>query len=353
MQVAAGLPSSLNDGFSCANGPFPNLAPLAYDDSFSTPFNTAVTGNVTSNNGNGADKDPEGTALTVTTAPVVAPTHGAVMLAANGAFTYTPAASYFGTDTFTYKVSDAAGLTATAVVTITIAPPVANLVTVKTRASATGTPGVGQTVVFSIIVTNNGPDAVPNPSLTDLTPAGLTYAGHTVSQGSYFAGTGLWTIGALANGANAALTISATVNAGQEGNAITNTATAAIGGNTDLTTVGDDLTEQITVNKASLRIAKTANKAGPVSVGTVITYTYDVTNNGNVSVSTVSVNDTHNATGTLPQPGSETLFLDAAPVGDSTDVSPSNNVWSVIGPGDTVRFKTAYTVQQSDIDLLQ
>ena len=128
--------------------------------------------------------------------------------------------------------------------------PSSNLVTTKTRSSATATPAVGQTVSYLITVTNNGPSATTNVSLTDTLPTGLTAAGGNgaVSQGSYNAGTGLWTVGSLANGASATLALVGTVNPGQGGQTITNTTTAAsTPDQQDPTTGGDDLLETITV----------------------------------------------------------------------------------------------------------
>ena len=88
-----------------------------------------------------------------------------------------------------------------------------------------------------------------NVSLSDLLPAGMTATVNngTVTQGSYNAATGLWTIGTLANGAVATLTLEGTVDAGQGGNTITNTTTAAEGDQPDPSTAGDDLEEDVTV----------------------------------------------------------------------------------------------------------
>ncbi len=125
-----------------------------------------------------------------------------------------------------------------------------DLVTVKNLSSASATPNVGDTVTFEIEVSNNGVGEATGVSLTDLIPAGLTATGAngTVSSGSYDAGTGLWTLGTLADGASATLRIEGTVDAGQGGNTITNTlASAALGDQTDSTTDGDDLIETVTV----------------------------------------------------------------------------------------------------------
>jgi large repetitive protein len=99
------------------------------------------------------------------------------------------------------------------------APAAADLRLAKT-ASAT-TVQVGQQVTFTVTVTNDGPDQATGVEVLDLLPAGLTFVGSTQSQGSYNSGTGVWTVGTLANGASATLTLTATLTASS---AVTNTA---------------------------------------------------------------------------------------------------------------------------------
>lgn len=86
------------------------------------------------------------------------------------------------------------------------------------------TPGEGQEVTFTVTVTNEGPDDARRVVLRDMLPAGLTYNGHTTSQGIYEETSGVWEIGDLASGAAAELTITATVDAGTAGQTLTNTA---------------------------------------------------------------------------------------------------------------------------------
>ena len=50
------------------------------------------------------DTDPDGDPLTAVL--VTGPSHGTLTLNANGSFTYTPAANFTGTDSFTYRASD-------------------------------------------------------------------------------------------------------------------------------------------------------------------------------------------------------------------------------------------------------
>ena len=121
--------------------------------------------------------------------------------------------------------------------------PAADLVTVKTLLSGDATPDEGETVTFQITVTNNGGDPATGVSLTDLLPPGLTATASNgaVSQGSYDPATGIFSVGDIAVGETATLTLEGTVDVGQGGNTITNITTAAIGNQLDPSTAGDDL----------------------------------------------------------------------------------------------------------------
>jgi hypothetical protein len=93
--------------------------------------------------------------------------------------------------------------------------------------------------------------------------------------------------------------------------------------------------------------------ATALAVGDVVTYRYDVSNTGNVTMSNVGVSDSHNGHGTLPVPGGEVILTDAGTPSDSTDATAANGQWSSLAPADTVRFTATYTVNQTDVDLLQ
>ena len=80
-----------------------NDAPVAVNDSDSTPEDTAVVIDLTSN-----DVDPDSSPLYVL--DVSNPTNGSVVNNNDGTVTYTPDTSYNGADSFTYVVSDHANL---------------------------------------------------------------------------------------------------------------------------------------------------------------------------------------------------------------------------------------------------
>ena len=170
-----------------------------------------------------------------------------------------------------------------------------DLVTVKTLASGDSTPAEGDTVTFDITVTNNGPITATNVSLTDLLPPGLTATALNggITQGSYNATTGLWTIGSLAVGQTATLTLEGTVDVGQGGNTITNVTTAATGDQNDPSTVGDDLEEEVVVeNIADLVTVKTLASGDPTpDEGDTVTFQIEVTNNGAAQATNVSLID--------------------------------------------------------------
>ena len=91
-----------------------NIAPTPIDDEFSTSEDTAVDGNVATN-----DSDLDGDAITFSA--VTEPSNGALIWNTDGTFTYTPDAEFSGTDSFTYQTTDADGATETAEVTINVA----------------------------------------------------------------------------------------------------------------------------------------------------------------------------------------------------------------------------------------
>ena len=73
-------------------------------------------------------------------------------------------------------------------------------------------PLVGNNVVFTIVVTNNGPNEATNVVVTDLLPSGYSYVSSTTTVGTYNNSTGLWTVGTIVNNGSETLTVTATVN---------------------------------------------------------------------------------------------------------------------------------------------
>src|SRR5207247_1846708 len=93
-----------------------NDAPVAAADSYTSSEDTTMV--VLAPGILGNDTDAEGDALTASV--VSGPSHGTLTFNADGSFSYTPAANYNGTDSFTYKVNDGTVDSNVATVTITI-----------------------------------------------------------------------------------------------------------------------------------------------------------------------------------------------------------------------------------------
>ena len=93
-----------------------NDAPVALDDAYTTDEDTPLV--IAAPGPLGNDTDPDGDALTP--ALLSTTTNGTLAPNLDGSFTYTPNADFAGTDSFTYSVTDPAGLTDTATVTITV-----------------------------------------------------------------------------------------------------------------------------------------------------------------------------------------------------------------------------------------
>jgi hypothetical protein len=101
-----------------------NSGPLAKDDSYSVNHDHVLAKNraagVLAN-----DLSPSGKPLTAKL--VAKPAHGTVLLSGSGSFVYTPNRYYYGSDSFTYKVTDGTdtSLPATVAITVVDTPPVA------------------------------------------------------------------------------------------------------------------------------------------------------------------------------------------------------------------------------------
>ncbi len=159
-----------------------NDAPVANDDSFSTPEDNTLTATVI---GNDSDADSDPLTFTVVNGGTAA-ANGAIVMAANGSFTYVPNANFTGSVQFTYQACDPSNACDQAIVTIVVTPvndpPVANddgfttnedvsvSATLGGNDSDTETPNAG--LAWSLI---NGGSAAANGTLTVNADGTFTY----------------------------------------------------------------------------------------------------------------------------------------------------------------------------------
>ena len=164
-------------------------------------------------------------------------------------------------------------------------PQAADLRVTKTVNNAA--PNYLGNVVFTVTVTNAGPNNATGVSVSDLLPAGLVYLSSSATQGSYANGTGLWTIGNLNVGSVASLNITALVN--RTGSFVNNASVTGSQFDQNLTNNNASATVNVPL-AADLRVTKTVNNSAPNYLGNVV-FTVTVTNAGPNNATGVSVSD--------------------------------------------------------------
>jgi uncharacterized repeat protein (TIGR01451 family) len=157
----------------------------------------------------------------------------------------------------------------------------ANLQIAKTVSNSQ--PNVGDTITFTVTLTNVGPDTATNVTVTDPLPAGLTLSNTSASQGTYIGG--VWNVGTVDTVNPQTLQLQAKV---VSQNQQTNTATITAA--TPNTSVGNSASATETPQVADLQLTKTVSNATP-NVGDTITFTVTLSNAGPSPATNVSVQD--------------------------------------------------------------
>ncbi len=130
------------------------------------------------------------------------------------------------TATIAGELVDPQPLNNSATVTLSVASGESDLSLAKTVDN--GTPEVGTTVTFQIVVTNLGPDPATGVVVVDQLPSGFIYASHVAEAGTSFSpGTGQWSVGGLDVGQSRQLSL--TVEVAPAGD-FTNVATVSFDG---------------------------------------------------------------------------------------------------------------------------
>ncbi len=148
----------------------------------------------------------------------------------------------------------------------------------------------GGTLTYTIMVTNNGPDSASNVVITDSLPASLTLVSSSGCNQDPN-GTPTCTVGTLANGASAMVTLVTSVS-GDASGTINNSASVSSSAS-DPVSGNNTANASTTVMQpgADLHLEKSDNP-DPVDAGSQLTYTVSVDNNGPNAAEDVVVNDT-------------------------------------------------------------
>lgn len=141
------------------------------------------------------------------------------------------------------------------------------------------TPIPGQTVVFTITATNNGPDAATGVAIDDILPPGLTYVLAVPNAGSYSSATGRWQIGALGVGVTRQLLLTTLVDLNPPTGVINNVALRATSSPTDYEPANDSATAQLILEVADLSVELSSAQPTPTE-GDTVTVLVELSNDG-------------------------------------------------------------------------
>jgi uncharacterized repeat protein (TIGR01451 family) len=156
----------------------------------------------------------------------------------------------------------------------------------------TVTPGpyfVGQSMVFTIVVTNLGPKTALSTVVNDKLPTGLQHLSND-GGGAYQPSTGIWVVGDLLNGASATLNITARLLPGYAGIDLFNTASAS-SATGDIDSRNNQSTVRVGAPAVDLSVVKSA-RPWPAVAGEPLFYEVVVTNSGRSDALNVVLTDT-------------------------------------------------------------
>jgi uncharacterized repeat protein (TIGR01451 family) len=151
-------------------------------------------------------------------------------------------------------------------------------------------PNENDTIHFVLTLDNAGPTDATGIEVTDLLPPGLTYVTHIATQGPYDDVTGVWSVGDLADGSAAGLSITATVDTGTAGTTLVNKASVTAVDQPDPDPSDNSQSVNVHVRGADIEVGKTVDDAAP-NEGGAVTYRVRLTNTGPDDASGVEVMD--------------------------------------------------------------
>ncbi len=227
------------------------------------------------------------------------------------------------TNTATASGTNGATVTASSTATVTTAPATPMLSIAKS-ATPTSVSTVGSTVTYSFVVTNTGNVTITNATVADTqsAPAGALASGPTCPAGA----------ASLAPGASVTCTATYTVTQADITNGTIKDSATASGkdpSNNTVTSPASAATVTATQTPA-VTLVKTAVPTTVTAAGQTVTYSFKVTNSGNLPVTSLSIADT------LTAPAGPALTI-SCPV-------------TSLAPGVNTTCTATYTTTQADID---
>ena len=194
----------------------------------------------------------------------------------------------------------------------------------------------GETVTYTVTVSNNGPSDASNIVLTDTFPVSTTDISITIPPGSYYHKTnGLWEIGALAKGSNVQLIAKRRVKPGTAGEVITNTAKDLTSDLFDWYTANNSASVPITIGPAVDLVVTKEDGRVTVIPDQTFEYTILIENTGGLTATNVIITDV--------------LGSDYSHISNDlgvTNTNPLTYTWDIIAPGGSESFILEVQVEE-------
>lgn len=168
--------------------------------------------------------------------------------------------------------------------TAAVSPQQADL-TIVTSVDQTR-PNVGDTVTFTVVVSNNGPNAADSVNVGNLLPLGVTPTGFLADQGTYDPATGIWSAGSLASGDSVMLTLTAVVSSAAGGSLASSVSAAQF----DPNPADNVSTVALQPQRSDISLTAQVSNERP-NVGEIVTYTLVVSNLGPDAVTNLVIDD--------------------------------------------------------------
>lgn len=168
------------------------------------------------------------------------------------------------------------------------APSESDLSLIKSADAASVHPG--ETIHYTLTVTNNGPDHVTNVAITDSLPMGFAFVSYTASLGTFDSTSGVWSLPSLNYQQSATLELVMTVNTDHDSQTVINTAAITSSSLPDPNSANNTASASIEVvaRMADLVLGKTVNNSIP-NPGDTIVFSLAVMNAGPENASNVTV----------------------------------------------------------------
>ncbi|BBB32858.1 hypothetical protein TTHT_1345 [Thermotomaculum hydrothermale] len=217
----------------------------------------------------------------------------------------------------------------------------------------------GNTLTYTVTVTNNGPSDAYNVVVTDTVPSQLQNVEYSTDGNTWTAWSGSANLGIIASGSSSQILIRGTVNSSTSDGIVLDNSASVTTDTDELDTSDNSATASTTVNTSSdLSITKTDNP-DPVTAGNTLTYTITVTNNGPSDAQNVVVTDNvpselenveYSTDGNTWTAWSGSANLETIASGSSSQILIRGTVNSSTAEGTTINNTASVTTDTTDPD---